>query len=45
MRYYWETMEQMTGRDKVAEIMRAAGFRSVEHRVRLGCFSEYEAVR
>ena len=45
MRYYWETMEQMTGRDEVAEIMREAGFRSVEHRVFLGCFSEYEAVR
>lgn len=45
MRYYWETMEQMTGRDEVAAIMREAGFRSVEHRVMLGCFSEYEAVR
>lgn len=45
MKYYWETMEQMTGRDKVAEIMRQAGFRSVNHRVLLGCFSEYEAVR
>jgi hypothetical protein len=35
----------MTGREQVAEIMREAGFRSVEHRVHLGCFSEYEAVR
>lgn len=45
MKYYWETMEQMTGRDHVADILRAAGFRSVTHRVLLGCFSEYEAVR
>ena len=45
MKYYWETMEQMTGREEVAAIMREAGFRSVEHRVYLGCFSEYEAVR
>lgn len=45
MKYYWETMEQMTGRDEVAAIMREAGFSSVEHRVYLGCFSEYEAVR
>lgn len=45
MRYYWETMEQMTGRDEVAAIMREAGFSQVEHRVLLGCFSEYEAVR
>lgn len=45
MKYYWETMEQMTGRDEVARIMREAGFRSVTHRVLLGCFSEYEAVR
>jgi demethylmenaquinone methyltransferase / 2-methoxy-6-polyprenyl-1,4-benzoquinol methylase len=45
MRYYWETMQQMTGREEVAAIMREAGFRSVDHRVCLGCFSEYEAVR
>ena len=45
MTYYWETMAQMTGREQVAEIMRDAGFRSVEHRILLGCFSEYEAVR
>ncbi len=45
MTYYWETMEQMIGRDEVAGIMREVGFRSVEHRVLLGCFSEYEAVR
>jgi demethylmenaquinone methyltransferase/2-methoxy-6-polyprenyl-1,4-benzoquinol methylase len=45
MKYYWETMEHMTGHDEVAEIMREAGFRTVAHRVLLGCFSEYEAVR
>jgi demethylmenaquinone methyltransferase/2-methoxy-6-polyprenyl-1,4-benzoquinol methylase len=45
MKYYWETMEQMTGREEVAAIMREAGFRTVTHRVMLGCFSEYEAVR
>jgi demethylmenaquinone methyltransferase/2-methoxy-6-polyprenyl-1,4-benzoquinol methylase len=45
MKYYWETMRQMTGREEVAALMRGAGFRSVEHRIHLGCFSEYEAVR
>jgi len=45
MAYYWETMEQMTPREEVAEIMREAGFRTVKHRIFLGCFSEYEAVR
>jgi len=45
MRYYWETMDQMTDREAVAGIMREAGFSSVTHRVLLGCFSEYEAVR
>lgn len=45
MVYYWDTMEQMTPREEVVEIMREAGFRTVEHRVMLGCFSEYEAVR
>jgi len=45
MTYYWETMEQMTPREEVARIMREIGFRGVEHRVFLGCFSEYEAIR
>jgi len=45
MKYYWETMDQMTDRDDVSAIMRDAGFRSVNHRVLLGCFSEYEAIR
>jgi demethylmenaquinone methyltransferase / 2-methoxy-6-polyprenyl-1,4-benzoquinol methylase len=45
MKYYWETMDQMTDRDDVSLIMRGAGFQSVNHRVLLGCFSEYEAIR
>ncbi|MEM7505717.1 MAG: class I SAM-dependent methyltransferase [Pseudomonadota bacterium] len=45
MKYYWETMEQMTPRDEVATILREAGFKTAEHKVLLGCFSEYEAVR
>lgn len=45
MAYYWDTMEQMTPRDQITEIMREAGFSHVEHRIMLGCFSEYEAVR
>lgn len=45
MRYYWETMAQMTPRDEVVAILKEAGFRTAEHRVLLGCFSEYEAVR
>ena len=45
MKYYWETMEQMTDRENVAEIMRRAGFSKVSHKIVLGCFSEYEAVR
>jgi len=45
MKYYWQTMEQMTGHEVVAGIMRDAGFRKVEHRTMLGCFSEYEAMR
>ncbi|MEM7526929.1 MAG: class I SAM-dependent methyltransferase [Pseudomonadota bacterium] len=45
MRYYWDTMEQMTDRGEIAEIMKEAGFRTAEHRVYLGCFSEYLAVR
>lgn len=45
MKYYWETMDQMTNRDEVAQIMREAGFSQVNHKVLLGCFSEYEAIR
>ena len=45
MKYYWETMDQMTDREEVARIMRGAGFSEVEHRILLGCFSEYKAVR
>jgi demethylmenaquinone methyltransferase/2-methoxy-6-polyprenyl-1,4-benzoquinol methylase len=45
MKYYWETMDQMTDREEVTAIMREAGFSVVTHRVMLGCFSEYEAVR
>lgn len=45
VKYYWETMEQMTDRDDVVEILLDAGFRSAEHKVVLGCFSEYLAVR
>ncbi|MDH3738248.1 MAG: class I SAM-dependent methyltransferase [Alphaproteobacteria bacterium] len=41
MKYYWETMEQMTHRDEVVEILLEAGFRKAEHKVVLGCFSEY----
>ena len=45
MKYYWDTMEQMTDRENVAEIMRSAGFSQVRHKIMLGCFSEYEAIR
>ena len=45
MYYYWETMEQMTPRDEITRILSEAGFSKVEHRVVLGCFSEYEARR
>ncbi len=45
MVYYWETMDQMTPRETVVEILQDAGFRDVEHKVLLGCFSEYSARR
>ncbi len=45
MKYYWETMEQMTDREEVAQILREAGFSEVTHKIVLGCFSEYQAVR
>jgi len=45
MKYYWDTMEQMTNRDEVVEILKDAGFRDVTHNIQLGCFSEYVAKR
>jgi len=45
MRYYWDTMEQMTPREEVTEYLRAAGLGDVRHKTLLGCFSEYSARR
>lgn len=45
MKYYWDTMEQMTPREDVVQFFRDAGFRTAEHRVVLSCFSEYTAVK
>lgn len=45
MKYYWETMDQMIDREEVVDILREAGFRTVTHKVFLGCFSEYVAER
>ncbi len=45
MRYYWDTMEQMTPREEVTDFLRQAGFSEAEHKILLGCFSEYAAKR
>ena len=45
MKYYWDTMEQMTDREEVVGILRDAGFKDVKHNIQLGCFSEYTAKR
>jgi demethylmenaquinone methyltransferase/2-methoxy-6-polyprenyl-1,4-benzoquinol methylase len=45
MKYYWETMDQMTDRTEIVDILSEAGFRSASHKVYLGCFSEYLAER
>lgn len=45
IKYYWDTMEQMIDRDEVVEILREASFRTVAHKVLIGCFSEYPAER
>ena len=43
MRYYWESMDQMVPIDSVLDDLKAAGFTTVEHKLLLGCFSEYVA--
>lgn len=45
MKYYWDTMDQMTDPDEVTDILTEAGFRNAERHVVLGCFSEYRAER
>jgi demethylmenaquinone methyltransferase/2-methoxy-6-polyprenyl-1,4-benzoquinol methylase len=45
MKYYWDTMEQMTDREEVVGILKDAGFSEVHHNIQLGCFSEYVAKR
>lgn len=45
MSYYWETMETMTPPETVIQELEEAGFQKVVHRVFLGVFTEYTAVR
>lgn len=45
MDYYWQTMDQMVSSEEVVQCLHDAGFRDVSHRLVLGCFSEYEAIR
>ena len=45
MKYYWDTMDQMVDREEIVEILRESGFRTADHKVLLGCFSEYVAER
>ncbi|HSH38919.1 MAG TPA: class I SAM-dependent methyltransferase [Chthoniobacterales bacterium] len=45
MWYYWDTMETVVSPDTVVQALRRAGFTKVEHRMSIGLFSEYEALR
>ena len=45
MKYYWDTMDQMVDREEIVKILRESGFRKADHKVLLGCFSEYVAER
>jgi|APSaa5957512535_1039671.scaffolds.fasta_scaffold107078_1 demethylmenaquinone methyltransferase / 2-methoxy-6-polyprenyl-1,4-benzoquinol methylase len=45
MKYYWDTMDQMTPREEIEQFLSEAGFRNTEHHIVMGCFSEYRAVR
>lgn len=45
MNYYWKTMEQMIDSNEIIDSLRDAGFKSISHKVFLGCFSEYVAQR
>ena len=45
MKYYWQTMDEMTPPDEICQILREAGFEEVEHRRIAGCFSEFLAFR
>lgn len=45
MRYYYDSMEQMTPGEEILAALREAGFAHVERRTMLGCFTEYLAER
>ena len=45
MWYYWDTMEHVVSPDAVINALRRAGFATVERRISVGLFSEYDAVR
>lgn len=45
MKYYWQTMDEMTAPDEICDILREAGFERVERHVVAGCFSEFLAIR
>ncbi len=43
MRYYWDSMDQMVDSDAILTSLKRAGFEVAEHKMLLGCFSEYSA--
>lgn len=45
MWYYWDTMETVVPPETVLQVLSRAGFTNVKHRLSIGLFSEYEAVR
>ncbi|MDQ3119706.1 MAG: class I SAM-dependent methyltransferase [Verrucomicrobiota bacterium] len=45
MWYYWDTMEMVVSPEVVMRALQRAGFETVERRVSIGLFSEYEATR
>ncbi len=44
-RYYWETIEACVPPDTVMQVLKEAGFESVNRHVELGLFSEYQATK
>ena len=43
--YYWDTIDSCVPAETVIASLATAGFRDIEHRLELGMFSSYTALR
>lgn len=45
MKYYWDTIAECVPPETIVAALRRTGFVDVEHRILVGCVSEYVALK